>query len=240
MQDKLTTKTLDSFIYSIGGNDFNKYVTSSTYQVLSKYYYGESCLELGSADGYGTTFLLKRFKKVVAVDGSKRMLNNLRKKVKSKKLQVIHTLFEDLNLKGKFDTIVITHVIDIVDNPIQVLKIAKSFAHKKTRIIIEVPNSHSLHRQIGVLLKILKDEHQLGEADKNVGHQRIYDMKILLSDIKKSGLKIKAKGGFLLKALPNSQIYSLIDNNPKAIQAYIELGEKYPDIAAEIYVVCSI
>lgn len=239
MQNKLTPKKLDSYRYSIGGNDFNKYITSSTYEVVSKYYYGKTCLELGCADGYGTSFLLKKFERVVAVDGSKRMLDNLGKKIKSKKLEAVHSMFENLKINEKFDTVVITHVLDIVDSPIQILKIAKKFAHKKTKIILVVSNSNSLHRQIGVHLGLLKREQEFNKADKTIGHQRIYNMELLLEHIKDANLKVLSKGGFLLKPFSNAQMYKLIGNKPKTVNAYVKLGEKYPDVAAEIYAVCS-
>ena len=87
---------------------------------------------------------------------------------------------------------------------------------------------------------ILKNEHDIGKADKHIGHQKIYDMKLLKIDAKKAGLKLIHEGGFLLKPFPNKQMHQLIGNGTKILKAYNKLGQKYPDLAAEIYVICLI
>lgn len=230
---------LDSYKYSMG-EGFNYHISIATYSFLRKFFSGISCLELGCADGIGTELLLKSFKEVVAVDGSLRMIKNLQKKVKSKKLKIIHSYFEELNINQYFDTIMVTHSLDLVNNPIKVLNTIKKFAHPKSKIIIEVPNAQSFHRQAGVLIGSLKSEYDLSTMNKMVGTQRIYDMHLLLKDINKAGLKVIKTGGFLLKPFSNKQMYQLISDKPKVLDAYIKLGEKYPDIAAEIYAICTI
>ena len=49
------------------------------------------------------------------------------------------------------------------------------------------------------------------------------------------GLEIEAFGGYWLKPLSNGQIEQ--DWTPQMVEAFMKLGERYPDIAAEIYVV---
>lgn len=233
-------QNLDQFKYSVAeGMNANMGIIP-TYTTLRKFFFGKTCIELGSADGGGTKILLKYFNEVTAIDGSKIMLDKLRKQVRSRRLRVIHSYFENLNLSEKFDTIIMSHILEHVDDPIEVLKISRKFAHKKSRIIIAVPNALSLHRQVGVIMRLLNSEYDLNERDKAQGHQRVYDRNKLETDITKAGLKIITSGGFIIKCFSNDQLEKIIGNSPKAIRAFSVLGEKYPDIAAEIYAICRI
>jgi hypothetical protein len=151
---------------------------------------------------------------------------------------VIHSYFERLNIDNTFDTIFMAHALDIVNDPLRVLNVVKKLAHGTTRIIIQVPNAHSMHRQAGVLLGMLPEEHSLHERDKAVGHKRVYDMKSLIADVEEAGFTVEKKGGFLIKPFSNAQMDLTIGNNEQAVLAYSQLGENHPEIAAEIYVVC--
>lgn len=105
-------------------------------------------------------------------------------------------------------------------------------------ILCAVPNSHSLHRQIAVKMGILENENSLNETDIKNGHRRVYNYNSLKNDFFAAGLKIKFSGGYWLKPLSNSQIDDFF--TPQMNNSFIELGELYPEIAAEIYIVATI
>ena len=69
------------------------------------------------------------------------------------------------------------------------------------------------------------------------GHRRVYDLNTLQEDFLNAGLKVICAGGYWLKPLSNSQIEK--DWSKEMIEAFLKLGEKYPDIAGEIYVVAT-
>ncbi len=229
---------LDSYKYStLKGFDY--ILLKQSYAVLRRYFYGKTCIELGSADGAGTQFLVDYFDRVVAVDGSKRMLRNLKKNVPSKKLEIIQSYFENLDSNEKFDTIILAHVLEHVDNPVKILKIAKGLAHNKSKILIAVPNALSLHRQAGVFMGLLKNEYSLNKRDHLIGHQRIYDIDLLKKDVKRAGLKIIKTGGNFLKPFPNPVMKKIIGGSERMIKAYCQVGERYPNIASDIYIICT-
>lgn len=215
---------------------FNSKLIEFRYKTLSPFFNRGSCLELGCADGKGTELLLPYFRKVVAVDGSSKLIKSLRRNIKSKKLTTIVSLFEEYNPNEKFDTIIMGHILEHVKNPILILKRAKKWLKKNGIILIDVPNANSLHRQAGVKMGLLKKCTDLNESDIKVGHRRVYTIKTLQKDIKKAGLKIKKIGGVFLKPLSNKQIEDTW--NKRMINAFYELGKEYPEIAAEIYAVC--
>lgn len=69
------------------------------------------------------------------------------------------------------------------------------------------------------------------------GHRRIYDPDSLRADVMAAGLSIVAEGGWLLKPVSDAQIES--DWSAELLDAYMRLGERYPDIAANIYVIAA-
>ena len=82
---------------------------------------------------------------------------------------------------------------------------------------------------------LLRFEHELNDTDRKNGHRRVYDIEKLRKDFQSASLHIIKLGGYWLKPLSNAQIEK--DWSDEMIQAFLTMGEKYPEIAAEIYVV---
>jgi 2-polyprenyl-3-methyl-5-hydroxy-6-metoxy-1,4-benzoquinol methylase len=228
-------KNLDKYNFSTKVG-FNAVLLKLRYRHLSKYFKGKTCLELGCADGEGTKILMNYFDSTVAVDGSDKLIRKAQKEIRSEKVTFIRSYFEDFEISEKFDTILLAHVLEHVDNPEFVIKKVVEFLKENGVLIIDVPNANSIHRQAGVLMKMLKNKYQLNQADKSIGHKRVYDMERLLRDISASGLALVDKGGLFLKPFSNDQMGAILPKN--AIEAFNSLGVKYPEIAAEIYVIC--
>jgi len=217
---------------------FNSKLIEFRYKTLSSFFNGEKCLELGCGDGKGTEFLLPYFEKIFTVNGSSKLINSLKRKIKSKRVITHVSLFEEYNPNEQFDTIIMGHILEHVKDPVLILKRVKKWVKKNGVILIDVPNANSLHRQVGVKMGLLKRVTDLNEQDKKIGHRRVYTIDTLKKDIQKAGLKIRKLGGIFLKPLSNKQIEEHWDD--KMINAFYELGKEYPEIAAEIYAVCSL
>lgn len=229
-----TKENLDRYDFS-SFSGFNAQLIRWRYEELAGFFKGSVCLELGSADGQGTEYLLRHFNRVVAVDGSKDAIVSLKKRFKDSKLEAIHSYFEELKTDEKFDTIVLAHILEHVDNPDGILKIAKSFLKSDGILIIDVPNGMSLHRQIGVQMGMLKKATALNEADHSIGHKRVYTPETFQKQVRDAGLKIQKFGGIFLKVLSNGQMDELFNDEQK--RAFLEIGKKNPELASEIYIV---
>lgn len=203
-----------------------------------------TCLELGCADGKVTMELGKKFKRVVAVDGSKAFLDVLREKLQkedvSANIQCIEGYFEDVELDEKFDTITMGHILEHVDDPVTVLKKYKKYLKEDGYLIADVPNAKSLHRIAAQKMGLINSIYDLNETDKAVGHQRVYDMDSFREDILASGLNIVEETGFWLKFLSNKQIEE--NWNDDLIRAYMTLDgfEDLTPYAANVLIVCSL
>lgn len=195
-----------------------------------------SVLELGPAEGIMTEKLYPLFSDYTVVDGSTIYAERMKKDYPN--INVICSFFEDYKPDRKFDNIILGHVLEHVDNPIEILKLCRNWLCDNGRILSAVPNSHSLHRQSAVIMGLLERENQLNETDKGIGHQRVYDLKMLQRDFAEANLKVLKSGGYWIKPLSNSQIDLQWTDEMK--MAYMILGEKFPDISAEIYVIATV
>ncbi len=233
IQDELTRleEIAKNSMYSAGVNeDSIKYC----FLIFKRWLTGKSILELGPAEGVMTELLVQTGKKLTVVEGSELFCNNLRRRFPE--ITVIHSLFENFETEESFDNIVMSHVLEHVIDPVDILKKAKGWLNPGGRILASVPNARSLHRQAGVLMGLLPVEDALNEMDIHHGHRRVFTPETFRAIFLQAGLKIEFFGGYWLKPLPNA----LLESWPKdMLYAYMQLGERYPDIAAEIYVIAT-
>jgi 2-polyprenyl-3-methyl-5-hydroxy-6-metoxy-1,4-benzoquinol methylase len=202
------------------------------YRIMSDYFIGDSVLEMGSGDGEITRHLFDRFKKVTVVDASEKFLNIIRHKIKNDCLQLVQAYFEDYKPSSLFGTILMTHILEHLDDPVLVLRSAYSWLTEGGRAIISVPNANSLHRQIGVKMGLLPSCDSLNEQDRMLGHRRIYTPQLMEEHIKQSDFRIIKFTGLMLKNLSNRQIQQ--QWSPELIDAHFQLGFDYPELCSEI------
>lgn len=195
-----------------------------------------SVLELGPAEGIMTDILYPYFSDYTVVDGADFFVESIVNKYPQIKGYV--SLFEDYEPSRLYDNIVLGHVLEHVEDPVKILKMVSSWLAKDGRIVAAVPNSNSIHRQAAVVMGMLEHEKQLNDTDRKNGHRRVYDMDTLKADFLKAGLQIVSTGGYWLKPLSNGQINNSWDD--KMIDAFLKMGEKYPEIAGEIYIIATV
>lgn len=206
-------------------------------QIFRRYMKVGSVLELGPAEGIMTDILIPYFDDYTIVDGADFFVSKIRER--HPKIEGWAKLFEEFIPLGnkKYDNIILGHVLEHVESPIEILKRCASWLSEGRIILAAVPNAHSVHRQAAVLMGMLHSENQLNETDIKNGHRRVYNTETLRCDFVDSGLKIVSQGGYWIKPESNSQI----DQNwtDEMIEAFLRMGEQYPEIAAEIYIVAT-
>lgn len=210
--------------------------TRYTFQIFKRFFVGTSLLEMGPAEGVMTELLARLDDMELAVvEGAKTFCDDLRRRFPS--VGITNSLFEDFMPARQFDNIVLGHVLEHVEDPVDILTRASRWLSPGGRILAAVPNSRSLHRQAAVIMNMLAFEEQLNDMDRHHGHRRVYNPETFRRDFLSAGLKIDMFGGYWIKPVSNKQIE---DNwTPAMVDAFMALGERYPDIAAEIYVVAS-
>lgn len=217
---------------------FNGRLVRYSFEALKPHFTGTSCLELGSADGQMTEMLLDVFDEIVSVDGSPTYAREVRERLGGRDgLSVEQALFEEYETDRRFDTIVATHILEHVEDPVDVTRRALEWVAPEGRLVVAVPNALSIHRLAAVRMGLLDDPHELNERDHSLGHRRVYDPTALRGDLERAGWSVQQLGGVFLKVLTNAQIEEWF--TPEMEQGFYELGEQFPENAAEIYAVCS-
>ncbi|MBE2316899.1 class I SAM-dependent methyltransferase [Solirubrobacter sp. CPCC 204708] len=228
--ERLERVAADSW-YAQGVNAATIYYSG---RIFARHWRGDSCLELGPAEGLMTEQIAPHFPRLVLVDGSASFVAQLKERYPD--AEVHEALFEDFTTEERFDTIVLGHVLEHVEDPVAILRRCRDeWLAPGGRVLMAVPNARSLHRQAAVIMGLLKDEFEFNKNDLHHGHRRVYTPEGLRSDVLAAGLRIEIFGGYWLKPLSNSQLEQ--DWTPEMIEAFMALGERYPDIAGEIYIV---
>jgi len=214
--------------------DFDKRLIRFRYETIKPRFVGAKCLELGPAEGQMTRFLVNDFDEVTVVEGSQRLLDEI---PDFSNLTKVHSLFEDYEPTSLFDTVILEHILEHVDDPIALLQLASRFLAPNGRLFVGVPNANSIHRLVAVKMGLLTHQTQLNSRDMALGHRRVYSRETLHRDIMDSGLHIIETGGVFFKPVSNSQIQE--SWSEEMIQGFFLLGFDFPEVAAELYAICS-
>jgi 2-polyprenyl-3-methyl-5-hydroxy-6-metoxy-1,4-benzoquinol methylase len=215
--------------------DFDKRLVRYRYETIRPHLAGPRGLELGPAEGEMTRFLVNDFESLTVVDGASELLAQI---PDHKNLTKIHALFEEYEPEVLFNTIVIEHVLEHVEEPVDLLRRVKRWLEPNGRLLLGVPNGNSIHRLVAVKMALLEHSCQLNARDHALGHRRIYTHETLRQEIEQAGIVVEMMGGVYFKPLSNQQIQ---DNwNEAMIQGFYELGKDFPEHAAEIYAVCKL
>lgn len=203
------------------------------HRILKRHLRDGSLLEMGPAEGVMTELLAASIPDVTVVEGSALFCDSLRQRFPT--LHVHHALFENFEPTRHFDTIVLGHVLEHVQDPVDILRRAQRWLNPGGRVFAAVPNARSVHRQAAVIMGLLPTENALNATDIHHGHRRVFDPESFRSVFLRAGLCIEVFGGYWLKPVSNAQIEAYW--NAEIIEAFMQMGERYPDIAGEIYVV---
>jgi len=211
----------------------NTQMVRYTARVFSRFWGGERCLELGPAEGLMTDLLVEQFSDLTVVEAAPQFCAAIQGRHPG--ATVVNSLFESFTPRGLYDTIVMGHVLEHVEQPAALLARVKGWLAPEGVVCAAVPNARSVHRQAAVIMGLLETEHALNEADLHHGHRRVYDPEAFRAEFLRAGLRIEHFGGYWLKPVSNGQIAAHWTD--AMLEAFLELGERYPDIAAECYVI---
>jgi 2-polyprenyl-3-methyl-5-hydroxy-6-metoxy-1,4-benzoquinol methylase len=217
----------DSFL------SFDFKLTEFNYLTIKNYFKGKIALELGPAIGQMTKYLVPHFDKIHVVEGSKELLEQIPKYTNIIKH---HSYFEEFKTDMNFDTIIMGHVLEHIEYPVEILKLVYKWLADDGVLVISVPNAKSLHRLAAVKMGLLGSEYELNERDHELGHYRVYDLQTLKRHAIQAGFKVFESGGIFLKPVSNKQIETNWDE--KMINGFYKLGKSFPQNGAEIFIVC--
>lgn len=205
------------------------------------FFKGGNFLELGSFKGDFTKRFLPFFADVTCVEASDEAIAIARKEF-GEKVKFYNSLFEKVSLPTKYDNIVLTHVLEHIDDPVAVLKrINDEWLSDTGRFFLVCPNANAPSRQIAVKMGLISHNAAVTTAEKEHGHHITYTLDTLERDAKAAGLKVVYRSGIFFKALANFQWDRLLQTDiisNEYLEGCYELGQQYPDLCSSIFLMC--
>lgn len=200
-----------------------------------------SLLELGSFRGDFTKRLTDRFADITCVEASGEAAAAAREAL-GRKASIVEGTFETVALGRTFDNIVLTHVLEHLDDPVGVLsRINREWLSPSGRFFLVCPNANAASRQIAVHMGLITHHAAVTPAEKAHGHRITYSLDTLERDARAAGLRVVHRSGIFFKALANFQWDRLLATDiisPEYLDGCYQLGHLYPDLCSSIFLVC--
>ncbi|WP_312778637.1 class I SAM-dependent methyltransferase [Pseudescherichia sp.] len=198
-------------------------------------------LELGSFKGDFTLRLQEHFSNITCVEASEEAISTAKSRIE-KGVSWIHSRFEEAELPTRYDNIVLTHVLEHIDDPIALLaKIKNEWLTDGGRLFLVCPNANAASRQIAVKMGIISHNSAVTESEFHHGHRCTYALDTLENEASRAGLNVVFRTGIFFKALANFQWDKLLQTDiisPAYLEGCYQLGQQYPDLCSSIFLLC--
>lgn len=242
-------RNYDQELEDSGNLPHEKYAYTFDFDVLHPYmvrsfepFFNQgSLLELGSYKGDFTKRLLPYSNDITCVEASDVAIQEAKGRL-GEKVHYVHSLFETATLPKRYDNIVLTHVLEHLDDPIRILKrINEEWLAEGGRLFLVCPNANAPSRQIAVKMGLITHNAAVTPAEAEHGHRRTYSLDTLERDAVAAGLKVTHRSGIFFKALANFQWDRLLQTDIVSndyLEGCYQLGQQYPDLCASIFLLC--
>jgi 2-polyprenyl-3-methyl-5-hydroxy-6-metoxy-1,4-benzoquinol methylase len=200
-----------------------------------------SLLELGSFKGDFTRRFRERFNDITCVEASAEAVAVARGKL-GDGVQFVHSTFETATLPRQYENIVLTHVLEHLDDPVRVLKrVNQEWLTEDGRLFLVCPNANAPSRQIAVKMGLISHNAAVTPAEAEHGHRCTYTLDTLERDATAAGLRVVYRSGIFFKALANFQWDRLLQTDiisREYLEGCYRLGQIYPDLCSSIFLMC--
>lgn len=200
-----------------------------------------SFLELGSYRGDFTRHLLPFSGNVTCVEASPEAIAQARAR-HGDRVTFVEGTFETVELPGRYDNILLTHVLEHLDDPVALLRrIGEHWLADGGRLFVACPNAHAPSRQIAVKMGLISHATAVTASEQAHGHRITYTLDTLERDARAGGLTVFHRSGIFFKALANFQWDQLLGTDVISadyLDGCYQLGMSYPDLCASVYLVC--
>ena len=243
------TRNFNSELSDAHNVEHEKYAYSFDFDVMQPlmlrsfqpFFNSGSLLELGSYKGNFTRHFLNHFDDITCVEASDVAVEEARRRMENK-VKFVNAMFEDVTLPCRYDNIVLTHVLEHLDDPVLVLKrINDEWLAEGGRFFLVCPNANAPSRQIAVKMGLISHSTAVTPAEAKHGHRCTYTLDTLERDAVAAGLNVVHRSGIFFKALANFQWDRLLQTDiisKEYLDGCYKLGHQYPDLCSSIFLMC--
>jgi 2-polyprenyl-3-methyl-5-hydroxy-6-metoxy-1,4-benzoquinol methylase len=200
-----------------------------------------SVLELGSFKGDFTRLLQAHFADVTCVEASEAASGEARQRLQGA-VKFHNSTFESAALPRRYDNVVMTHVLEHLDDPVSVLRrVNDEWLENTGKFFLVCPNGNAPSRQIAVKMGLISHNCAVTQAEAEHGHRRTYTLDTLERDARAAGLNVVHRSGIFFKALANFQWDRLLQTDivsAEYLDGCYQLGQQYPDLCSSIFLLC--
>jgi 2-polyprenyl-3-methyl-5-hydroxy-6-metoxy-1,4-benzoquinol methylase len=225
------------YTYSFDTDVMHKYMLESFKPFFNK----GNFLELGSFQGNFTKRFLPFFDDITCIEASNEAIEVAKSQLPAN-VEIRQGMFETINLEEKYDNIVLTHVLEHLDDPVAVMKrINDEWLSDSGRFFLVCPNANAPSRQIAVKMGLISHNSAVTPAEDKHGHRITYSLDTLERDARTAGLKVVHRSGVFFKALANFQWDKLLNTDiisNEYLDGCFQLGQIYPDLCSSIFLMC--
>jgi 2-polyprenyl-3-methyl-5-hydroxy-6-metoxy-1,4-benzoquinol methylase len=145
--------------------------------------------------------------------------------------------FEDVDLREIMpDMLICAGLLHEVPSSGDMLRHLANAMGPDTVLHVSVPNATSFHRRLAQAMGLISDLRELSQRNTDLDQRRVFDRQGLVAEMERSGLRITATGGFLVKPFTHTQMESMKDVlSHEVLDGLNVLGQEHPDWASEIW-----
>ncbi|WP_435213937.1 class I SAM-dependent methyltransferase [Luminiphilus sp. nBUS_16] len=236
-QEDSANKFNEKYVYGFDLDVMHPFMIRS----FETFFRSGSLLELGSHKGDFTKNFLPLFKGITCVEASREAADEARTRL-GDRVEVLNDMFEHIQLDAVYPNIVMTHVLEHLDDPVEILRrVNDEWLSDDGRLFLVCPNANAPSRQIAVKMGLISHNSAVTPAEAEHGHRCTYSLDTLERDATAAGLKVIHRSGIFFKALANFQWDRLLQTDivsPEYLEGCYALGQQYPDLCSSIFLVC--
>lgn len=198
-------------------------------------------LEMGCFEGEFTKRLAAIYPDLTTVEGSSELIAVARAAAPPGVTFVL-SRFEDFAPERPFDAVFLTHTLEHLDEPVEMLRRIGTWLTPTGRLFVVAPNANAASRQIAVAMGLIPHPTAVTPGEFEHGHRRTYDLPALTAHVAEAGLRAVETGGVFFKPFANFQFDKLIASGAIGedyLEGCFKLGAAYPDLCASIYAICA-
>ena len=159
-------------------------------------------------------------------------------------VQILNSTLEGANLRAKFDMVIVSCLLHEIEDQTRFLKKLNRLCGRDTVVHFNVPNALSMHRRLSVSMGINQSPYEISNTQHKMQQSnKPFDMTTLEQTLTEHKFIVLDSGGFFIKPLTHLQMSQILQAgivDETIMGGLFELGKQIPELAAEIWMDCTV